>query len=93
MALTKILYLDKIETAYNEYVYEVISKRKYRSNKDQFMDNIKLSLLYILTEIMLAYYRDTVTSDENFFTEDEIKEIINMFNDIAVSANISYQEF
>lgn len=92
MTLEQYLYINLFATEFRKYAYNLMVKRKYIIDKDKFSSQINLALLYILTEMILFYYRETVDSDENLFTEAEIKEIINIYNDIS-DADIAYQEF
>jgi len=92
MTLEQYLYINLFPAAYEQYAYNLMKQRKYIIDNDKFSSQINLVLLYIYTEMILFYYRETVSSDENMFTEAEIKEIINTFNDIS-NADIAYQEF
>ena len=91
MTLSQLLYRKLFTEAYWNYAYDTMRRRKYIVNQTQFSDETKLALLYMYLEMILVYYRDTVNGDENLFTVDEIKEIIDTFNDIAGS-EICYQE-
>lgn len=92
MTLSQFLYIRLFTEAYWDFAYATMRRRKYIVNQTKFTDEIKLALLYFYLEMILFYYRDTVTGDENSFTVAEIKSIINTFNDIAGS-HICYQEF
>lgn len=94
MTLEQALYIRLFTEAYWNYAYNTMRKRKYINNQTKFKDEVKLALLYIYLEMILYYYRDIdiYSSDDNIFTEDEIKSIIDTFNDIAGSY-ICYQSF
>lgn len=92
MTLSQLLYIRLFTEAYWNFAYATMRRRKYIVNQTQFKDEIKLSLLYYYLEMILFYYRDTTSNDENAFTVSELKDIINTFNDIAGS-DICYQEF
>lgn len=92
MTLPQYLYRRLFVEAYWNYAYSVMRRRKYIVNQTKMTDEVKLTLLYYCLEMILVYYKDTVTTDDNIFTVAEIKSIIDTFNDIAGS-QICYQEF
>jgi hypothetical protein len=76
--------------AYYTYVYDTVKKRKYIINQTEFKDKTKVIILYNFLEMIFYYYDDTIPAGTNMFTVDEIKDVIDSFNDIA-GTEICYQ--
>jgi len=77
-------YLNNI--LYGQSVYmDDIMKRERLGYSDMFLYRLRAYILDCYVQIMVSYFSQTDYDSENFFTTDEVREIINRINIICDS--------
>lgn len=85
MTATEAQYILDINEEFLNYTNKVSKRDRLGISKDRTMFHLRLMLLEAFIEIMENYLRDTVTSDDNFFTVSEAEDIMQHINLICDS--------
>jgi len=75
-------FMVLLNMSFTEYCGNESEVLKLSYNRDLSMRELKIVLLAHFMEILEYYFRDTISGDDNFFTEEEIQDVITHVNKI-----------
>ncbi len=82
MTATETTFLEDLADAQVTFA-DVMADRLLLSDPDLLsMGKVKVTLLTSMIEIINYWFRDTTSGDDNFFTTDEIQDVIDHANKI-----------
>lgn len=88
--INEINFKNQIASAVGNYGTKLANKEKLGNSN--ISNKFKFTLLTMMYEILLDYLDISDSTDENFFTTDEARDILEHFNRIA-NTTIIYTDF